>query len=144
MKKLLTTLALALGLAFGSMTLSAPAQADDSFAGCGGFTEPACPTPAPTCGGFSQPACPPVPGCGAFAPPAWFLPGGQCGQPNQAGVQTADVTDLHVRLTTAEQTANEYRAQVVALTVKVERVQRVADQRAATIKRLRAKIRSLR
>lgn len=123
MKKLLTALALTLGLLLGGLSLAPAATAADgcSFGVC---------TPDPCM--FGQGDCPPP------AEPCMFGQG-DC------------VTDLLNRLSVAEQTANEYRVQVASLQVQVaqqtaraDRLQRVADRRAATIQRLRAKIRALR
>lgn len=47
-------------------------------------------------------------------------------------------------LVTCDQTANDHRAQLAAANARVERLQRIADRRADTIQRLRAKIRALR
>jgi hypothetical protein len=118
MKKLLTTLALALGLLFGGMALvPATANAADCQIGTTCIPEP---EPCPI-GGCTTPPCPVIGGCDAV------------------GYRL-----LMADLASAEQTANEYRQQVVALTAKVDRLQRIADRRAETIAELRAKIRALR
>jgi hypothetical protein len=101
MSKLLTTLALILGLLLGGV--AAPAVATEVAGGCvpGQPCEPPAPTPAPSC-----------------------LP---------------------------DETAAEYRALIATQAEWIEReaarsdrLQRVAERRAATIARLRAKIRALR
>ena len=124
MKQLLTTLALIAGLLLGGATLAPAATAADGV-GCGGVAGPPCvpATPAQPCGGVTGPVCPADPGCGVSAGPC--------------------------AAATVEATANDYRivqleGQVSQLTAKVARVQRLADRRAATIQRLRAKVRSLR
>lgn len=123
MKKLLTTLALTLGLLFGGVAFLAPAASAaecQPFTPCDPFTQPDPPT-----------LCPPFTSCTPTSTPF-------------AGGTSERELYLSQQLVDAEQTANEYRAQVVALTAKVERIQRVADRRAATIQRLRAVIRALR
>lgn len=125
MKKLLTTLALTLGLLFGGFALIAPAaSAADCQIGVDCTPEP---EPCPI-GGCQPPVCPVIGGC------------------DVVGYRV-----LMADLASAEQTANEYRAQVVALearvaavTAKANRLQRIADKRAETIQRLRAKLRDLR
>lgn len=122
--KLIATIALLLG---GAVAFAAPvAAADPPPVGC----QP------PSCGEVPQPEeCQP-PTC---APPA---PDSPCQPPTCSPAQppAPAVTGAPC----AEPTANDYRAQIVALEVKVAKVQRVADRRAATIQRLRAKIRALR
>lgn len=119
MKKLLTTLALTLGLLFGGMALlPATANAADCQIGTTCVPEP---EPCPIGGCTPQPPCPVIGGCDAV------------------GYRL-----LMADLASAEQTANEYRVQVAALTAKADRLQRIADRRAETIQRLRAKIRALR
>jgi hypothetical protein len=121
MKKLLTTLALALGLLFGGVALMpAAANAADCQIGTTCVPEPE-PEPCPIGGCTPQPPCPVIGGCDAV------------------GYRL-----LMADLASAEQTANEYRQQVVALTAKADRLQRIADRRAETIQRLRAKLRDLR
>ena len=129
MKKLLTTIALALGLLFGgTVALAAPAVAEDCQIGSPCTPPSPEPQPCPVGGCVPEP-CPQI---------------GACVGGGSAVYNTADVVEL-------EQTANDYRAQIVALTAQVERqtaradrLQRVADRRAETISRLRAKIRALR
>jgi hypothetical protein len=118
MKKLLTTLALTIGLLFGGIAL-VPAAANAADCQIGATCVPE-PEPCPI-GGCTTPPCPVIGGCDVIGYRA-----------------------LMVDLATAEQTANEYRQQVVALTAKADRLQRIADRRAETIQRLRAKIRALR
>lgn len=131
MKKLIVTLALILStLAGGAVALAPSASADV----CTGLN---CPPP-------SEPAC----GLNPCPPPACGL--NPCPTVELGGWDTY-AAELAGRVATLEQTANDYRAQVAALTAQVsaataraDRLQLLADQRAATIQRLRAKIRALR
>lgn len=116
-----TLTALVLGL-LASLTIALPAHADTTPAACG-TNDPACPTRLPDC---TDPALSKDPICGRVA-------------------------ELTTELVKADQTANDYRQQVVALTAanealqaRADRLQRKADRQAATIQRLRAVIRGLR
>lgn len=125
MKKLITTLALLAGLILGSLAIAPAAQADGHGIRCGGITGTPCPPEPEPCGGLTGVPCPePEPACGL----------NPCGG-----------------LASAEQTANDYRAQVIALTAdlaaskaEAARLKARSDRQAVTIQRLRAKIRSLR
>lgn len=115
---IIATIALLLG---GTVALAAPANAE------------------PCTGVSCEPLPEPCQGVDCPAPPEPCLGGVTC-----AGV-SAHAYDV------LEQTANDYRVQVAALTEQVaqqtaraNRAERLADRRAATIQRLRAKIRSLR
>jgi hypothetical protein len=129
MKKLLTTLALTLGLLFGgSVMVAAPASAGDLI--------PCSEVPGPLSeftgecdpGDDGAIPCSEVPG-----PLSEFT--GVCDPSDGFGGSERCVAD---------QTVTDYRAQLVAQTARADRLQTIADRRAATIKRLRAKIRALR
>jgi hypothetical protein len=129
MKKLLTTLALTLGLLFGGMALMAPAA--NAEGGACGLNTPCDP---PACG---------LNPCPVEDPPACGL--NPCPTAAELGGWDKYAAELAGRVATLEQTANEYRQRIVALEAEVasvkakaDRLQRVADRRAATIKRLRA------
>lgn len=125
MNKFLTTLALTVSLLFGGgVVLSAPASAADCELGTGCVA----PDPCDQLGGCDPVPCTQLGGC------ASNLGGGP------GGAAPA-----------AEQTANDYRAQVIALTAdlaaskaEAARLKAHADRLATTIQRLRAKIRTLR
>lgn len=132
MSKILSTIVLTVGLLFGGIAVMAPpaAMAVDCNDPVGCATPPCGNSPL-------DPPCP-APPCNPNAPD------GECSVWSQ-------VDALSAKLVTAEQTANDYRQQVVALTAKVAQQQRQLDRqarrlerKAATIKRLRAKIRRLR
>lgn len=123
MKKLITTLALTFALLFGAAATIAPAASADTTAEACGVNDPACPTRLPDC---TDPALSTDPICGR-------------------------VEQLTTELAKADQTANDYRQQVIALTAanealqaRADRLQRKSDRQAATIQRLRAVIRALR
>jgi hypothetical protein len=117
MKKLVTTLALIAGLLFGSVAVAPVAQAD-GINTCGGLTGIPC-EPAP-CGGITGTPCPePSTNCGLNPGPCPTSGLGASGQTCDTAAQPS-------------------------LVKKVERLQRLADKRAAKIKELRAKIRALR
>lgn len=134
MKKLLTTLALALGLLFGGLALAPTSYADDS-------QNPGCSDTDP-----QLPPCTPDPGCSdtdSQLPPCSTPPCAEDSQTSCPDTQRAPVV-ASSSTCAADQTVNDYRAQVAALTAKADRLQRVVNRRAATIQRLRAKIRALR
>lgn len=130
---IIATMALALG---GTVALAAPALAENAGDCKAGEPCPPEPEPCNQAGGCT----PPVVEC-----------------PQAGGCDTAGFVRLLNRVNAAEQTANDYRAQVAALTeeaaalrsqvrqttARAERAERIAAKRAETIQRLRAKIRSL-
>lgn len=121
MNKLLTILVAFAAIVLGSLAFTPAAQADGHGIRCGGITGTPCPPAPEPCGGLTGVPCPgSEPACGL--------------NPCPAPVGVVD----------AEQTANDYRAQVIALTAEVDRLEVRAARQAATIQRLRAKIRSLR
>jgi hypothetical protein len=116
MKKLLTTIALIAGLLFGTVAIAPVAQAD-GINTCGGITGIPC-DPEP-CGGITGTPCPePSTNCGLNAGPC------------PTGGLSACATEPAVAQS--------------GLAKKVDRLQRLADKRAAKIKELRAKLRALR
>jgi hypothetical protein len=117
MKKLITTLALVAGLLFGGLAIAPAAQAD-GINTCGGITGIPC-DPEP-CGGITGTPCPePSTSCGLNAGPC------------PTGGLTTCATEPAA-------------SPSPGLAKKVDRLQRVADKRAAKIKELRAKLRALR
>lgn len=138
MKKLLTTLTLTFGLLFGSIVAISPASADDHLIACSEVVNLAEFT------GECQQAEDDMIPCSEVVNRAEFT--GVCESSESGTPEPTPPTTC-----AADQTVGEYRSQlvaaqahVVALTAKADRLQAVADRRAKTIQRLRAKIRKLR
>ena len=120
--KLIASILATLALLFGGTVALAPAATADGINTCGGLTGIPC-DPEP-CGGITGNPCPePSTNCGLNAGPC-----------STSGLGTTTCA-------AAEPAAASVSP---ALVRKVDRLQRIADKRAATIKRLRAQLRAQR